>query len=179
MTTTSEPQETVTKTAFDQVKGERDQYKARIDALEKDARSMLLVDKAYSHLKGKVPDAYGAARTISRDSLFAEVKDEELPARLDAWVEEQKSLFGAPPAAPVESSDTDAPDPAAPIAPPPGAARAAPSPSNTGATPTPPKLTIDSPEIKEALKRGDRAFIEQAIKEGRYESQPGNPYAPR
>jgi hypothetical protein len=39
-------------------------------------------------------------------------------------------------------------------------------------------LTIDSPEVKAALARGDRAQVEAWIAEGRYEPRPGNTYAP-
>jgi hypothetical protein len=40
------------------------------------------------------------------------------------------------------------------------------------------KLNFHSPEVQAALARGDRAQLATWIAEGRYESQPGNPYAP-
>lgn len=170
-------QETVSREAHDRVKSERDQLKTQVEVAATAARAAVLVDKAYSALQGKVPDPYAAAKAVSRDPQFAAVGDDELPGRLDAWVTEWKSLFGADmsdksggtPEVPVE--------PPAPVAPPPGAARSAPSPANTGGQPVPEPLTFDSPEIKQLRSQGRVDEIRQLLKDGRLVPSPSNPYA--
>lgn len=167
-----EQRETVSVEAFNRVKTERDQAKAQLDQAATALKATALMDKAYSHLKGKVPDPYGAARTISRDSLFVGVSDDELPGQLDVWLDEQRSVFGAQ-SAPPETEDSS---PQAPMAPPPGAARPAPSPANPGGQPKLDPLHFGSPEVQSALKRGDTDTIHRLIKEGRYQPSPANPY---
>jgi hypothetical protein len=162
--------ESVSREAFERVKS--DYEKAKQALADKDRqltdaaqalRDVNLIDKAYSTFKtlDGVTDPYALARRAARDVTLKDVAEEEFGPKLQSWYEEERSLWASPQPSPT-------PDDAAPAAetgPVPGFAR--PSPASTGTPPTPDKLTLQSPEVQEALRMNRRDLLEQWDKEGK------------
>lgn len=170
-----EPQDTVSRKAFDELKQAFDAYKAQTEPAVKDA---WLRERAYEHFREKgLTDPYGAARVAARDVTLRDVKPDDLSGRLDSWFSEYQSLIPTPPSAPAPSEQSDESE--APTAPPPGAARPAPSPANPGGQVQPEPLSWRDPQVLAARQRGDRTQIQRWLKEGRLVPSPNNPYAGR
>lgn len=170
--------ESVSVEAHTRVKTERDQFKTQLEQVSSTLKGVALVDKAYEHFKGKgVSDPYGLAKAASRDSLLAGVEDDALTGRLDDWFTQQQAIWGATQANGGDDTEAKAPPPAT-SATPPGAARPAPSPGNDGGQVKPEPLTMQSPEVREMLKKGDRAGLRELARQGRLIGSPGNPLPP-
>lgn len=159
-------------------KQERDEARNQLQQLQPTVKDFHLIDRAYEHFKSveDVKDPYAAARAAVRDVTLKDVDDDQLGDKLTSWLEEQKSLFNPTPSNSQATEGTQ-PQPEKAATTPPGAARPAPSPANGGGQPPPEPLTWNSPEVQEAVKRGDQGQIQQWIKEGRYQPSAGNPYA--
>ncbi len=171
--TTEKTPDTVSVAAHDRVKGERDQAKQQLADATTALADVALRDRAYDHFKANenVPDAYAAARAVTKDVTMRGIADEELPGRLDAWLEEQAAIFGSsvPQETPPEVPESSAA--------PPGAARPAPSPASGGPQPKPEPLTWSSPEVIRLREQGNRDELIRLVKEGRLLVSPGNPYS--
>jgi hypothetical protein len=171
-----ETTETVSREAFDRVKHDNEQLKAQLDQLRPVAEQTLLTDTAYEHFKTKgVADPYGIAKAAARDSMFSGVEKDDLPGKLDSWLESVQSAFGGPP----KVSDDDGDSAPAATPPPPGAARPAPSPAGSGGDPKPEPLRMTSPEVLEMKRRGDQEGLRRLVAEGRLQLSPNNPMASR
>lgn len=166
-----ETDDRVSREAHERIKRERDEALQQLEAAKPTLQAVGLIDKAYEHFKGKVPDPYAAARAASRDSMFAEVDTEQLAETFDSWLQEQQSAFGFQ----SPNGDGGEPDPV-PTAPPPGAGRPQPSPSGTGGEPKPEPLSWNSDEVRAAKRRGDRDQLQEWIKNGQLKLSPTNPF---
>lgn len=107
----------ISKEAFERVRRERDDLKAKYAEAEQAIRDLDLRDRMADHFRSKteVKDAYQAAKAAIRDVTLKGVPSEELPQRLDSWLEEQRGLFAAPaPAETPPSSPFQGPSPGGP-----------------------------------------------------------------
>ena len=108
----------VSNEAFERVRRERDDLKAKYAEADKAIRDFDLRDRMAAHFRGnaEVKDAYQAAAQAIRDVTLKDVTAEELPQRLDSWLEERRGLFAAPapeqkepPASPYQGPNPGAP----------------------------------------------------------------------
>ena len=109
----------ISKEAFERVRRERDDLKAKYAEAEQAIRDFDLRDRMADHFRQKteVKDAYRAASAAIRDVTLKGVTVEELPQRLDSWLEEQRGLFATPAPEPEEkppASPFQAPNPGTP-----------------------------------------------------------------
>ena len=92
--------DTISREAHERVTRERDEYKAQLAEARAALDDVAQLNRIHTYLKQKpdIKDAYQAASTAIRDVTLKGVASEELPQRLDSWLEEQRGLFAAAPA---------------------------------------------------------------------------------
>jgi hypothetical protein len=105
--------------AAERIRRERDDLKAQLAEARGALDDVVLRDRMYAHFaqKADVKDPYAAATAAIQVSTLKGVAAEELPQRLDSWLDEQRRLFAAaaqPAEAPPPPSPFQGPNPGAP-----------------------------------------------------------------
>jgi len=97
---------TVSPEAFERVRRERDELKSKMAEAETALRDFNLIDNAHAHFRSKgLPNAYDLARAAVEVNTLKGVKTDELPHRLDDWLERQRNLWAAPAHEPVNEPE--------------------------------------------------------------------------
>jgi len=98
---------TVSPEAFERVRRERDELKSKMAEAETALRDFNLIDNAHAHFRSKgLPNAYDLARAAVEVNTLKGVKTDELPHRLDDWLERQRNLWAAPAHEPVNEPES-------------------------------------------------------------------------
>lgn len=143
-------------------------------------KSALAVDKVTEAIQRaglQVKDPYAAAKRIA--GQVQPDDDGDYTGAVKAWYEDMTGLLST---ATADANATPDPEPIpAPPATPGLTTNSGPSPANPGQTPQPEKLTINSPEIKQAMQANDWGQIRKWTAEERYEpsSEAGQQMAER
>lgn len=154
--------ESIRPEAFQRVKQENEELKAKIANMEPALRDTKFLNDAYDHFAQKeVPDPYRVARQAVKDVTLKGVESDELGGKLDSWLSDIQSVFGQPAAPPEEPAP-----PAADTAPAPAFARPNPAADGTPPDPGSQAITTHSPEFKQLLANNDQAAIQRLDDQG-------------
>lgn len=148
----------VSPQAFERVRRERDDLKAQAAEAAKALGDVALRDAAYEHFKrGGVSDPYGVASLALRDVTLRGTAADQLPAKLDAWLQEQRALWTPPTATPTGEPEPKPNKPSPYQGPNPGA---------PGSAATFEPMVVGSPKWKEWSKGKSGEEQVAAVKRG-------------
>lgn len=166
---------TVSREAHQRMTDERNEYKARVEQLEKTVVQQGLADKTLRHFMQKGVDDPVWAADIATPAVVSAGEIENLGEFLD---QRFARLYPSGEAPPVPTSE----NPAQPQVPtpdaidPPGFTR--PAPNSEGAPPGQKKYTTNSPEVRALIQANDRATLAEWDKQGLIEWQTAPPVSP-
>ena len=102
----------VSPEAFERVKRERDELKTEIAQATAALADVRQRDRFYEHLRGKgLPDPYGLATSAVSVVTLKDLPEEQIPQRLDDWLEQQRQLLSVPVPPDAEESAPPKPSP--------------------------------------------------------------------
>lgn len=135
--------ESVSRKAHERVVAERDELKSKAQELERAVRDMHRRDKlveVFQH--SQVGNPWSTANSAMRDIRFRDASDEELDTVASSWLEEIRSVVGAPAASGGEEEQATPAKPAQP------APWVAPNPASPGEATVPRPLVQGTPEYR-------------------------------
>jgi hypothetical protein len=159
----STPEDSVSRKAHERVTAERDEYKQKAQELERTVRDLHRRDKlveVFQH--SQVGDPWRTASTAMRDVRFRDASEDDLETVASSWLEEIRTVAGAPKSAQPTDDEDDGP----PAKPAPPAPWVAPNPASPGESAVGRPMSMASKEFK-AWRQG-KSFeeIKAAIASG-------------